>query len=243
MAGVTLCNVGVALCNAYVSLLDPGPAVPAWPGNAVRGAHDVRSPALCPPRRPRASLVPPRRALPLADHGRDGGVVAQRGDADAADRARHERHDAAVDRRLLCPGVRRVVAHRRRPRRPLRPQGRTADRPRRVRRRIADQRNRDLGRARHRRTRRTGRRGGVRDAGDAVADHGGVPTRGTTKGDRHLGRLRRCRRGARPDRVRRLARGVLVGVGVPRQHPDRRHHCHRHRRVQPEVAGRRGHSA
>ena len=65
------------------------------------------------------------------------------------DRARPRRHEqpAAVDGRLLHAGVRRPAAHRRQPRRPLRPARRAAARPRDLRPRLAG-----VGVRRHRRT-------------------------------------------------------------------------------------------
>ena len=57
---------------------------------------------------------------------------------------------------------------------------------------------------------RDGRRRRVRDAGDAVGDHDGLPARGARQGRRHLGRRRRRRRRDRPARLGRPARVALV---------------------------------
>jgi hypothetical protein len=183
-------------------------------------------------------VVPARCALPLARHDRDGGLVAERRPADPAERPRRQRHDAPVDRRLVRPRLRRAPARGRRARRPVRAQGDAAVRPALVRDRCDRQWVRRVRRDRDCRSCRPGRRRGVRDAGDPFAADGDLPAAGTGQGDRHLGRVRRRRRRARPHRFRRSTGELLVGVGVPlqrsRRRPDRRRHC----RLQPAVAGR-----
>ncbi len=94
---------------------------------------------------------------------------------------------AAVDRRLLHPGVRRPAAHGRQPRRPLRAQAGPDPRARRVRRRLAALGPLRIGRLADRQPRPDGHRRRVHHADHAVGPHERLPRRGAAEGDRDLG--------------------------------------------------------
>ena len=131
---------------------------------------------------------------------------------------------AAVDRRRLHPRVRRPAARRRRPRRPVRPQGRHADRPGR-----SSASPRPLGafatsagqliaaRARHGHRRRA-RSSRPRSRSSPTSS----PTRPSGPRPSASGRPSSGLGGRpRPDHRRLPARALLVGLGLPRQRADR----------------------
>ena len=80
-----------------------------------------------------------------------------------------------------------------------------------------------LGQPGHRHPGDHGRRRGPGDAGHPVDPRHRLPAPGAGPGHRRVGRAGRGGGGHRPHRRRLAARALLVGVGVPRQHPrDRR---------------------
>ena len=148
---------------------------------------------------------------------------------------------AAVDRRQLRPRVRRAAAHRRVPRRQVRP-------PRRaswpawaifgvgsIAASMAGSAD-----AAHRLPGRDGRRRRADHAGDAVDPDQRLPRpEGAGEGDRHLGRLLRARRRARAGHRRLVARALLVGLGLPRQPAGPGARDHRLRARGADLEGRR----
>ena len=191
-------------------------------------AH-ARSAALDPPDggflarpRPPPAMGEPGRALPVGVRHRDRRHHRQRGSAHHGARARSHHQPTAVDRRRLHPGVRRSASRRRQPGRPIRPPPRPRPRPGLVRRHLGAGRLRPDTRPAHRRPGRHGRRGRADLPGHAGHPQQRVPgTRRAGQGHRHLGRRQRpVGRGRTGDRWL-PARALLVGLGVPRQRPDR----------------------
>ncbi|CAA9227517.1 MAG: Uncharacterized MFS-type transporter, partial [uncultured Acidimicrobiales bacterium] len=178
--------------------------------------------------RPPAPLDDPRRALPEPRHRHPREHGAERGAAHARPGPRRHVDPAPVDGRLLRPGLRRAAPHRRRPRRPLRAQGRPADRPGHLRFRLAALHHRHHRRPPRRHPRPHGRRRRTGDAGHPLHPHQRLPAPGAGEGDRHLGRPRRQRGRHRTHRRRLAARALLVGLGVPPQRA-RRHRGPRRR--------------
>ena len=82
-----------------------------------------------------------------------------------------------------------------------------------------------------------GHRRRVDHAGHPVDHHQRVPGRGARAGHRRLGRCRRSRRGPRPAHRRLPRRALLLGLGVPGEHPDRDRRADRGRRAHPDVEG------
>ena len=165
-------------------------------------------------------LVDARRPLPVAARHHPRQHDPQRRPADAGARPRRLGQPAAVDRRRLHARLRRPAAHRRRARRPLRPQARpdrSASRLRRSARALSALAGtpEQLIAAR-----------GVMGVGGALIMPSTLsiltnvfPAARARQGDRHLGRRRRPRRRHRPGRRRLAARALLWGsvflVNVP----------------------------
>ena len=150
------------------------------------GSHTERSPPPRGSRDLRQAVVPARGDVPVAGHGRDGCVRAQHRDPLDPARPRGDRHRPAVDLRLVRDRVRRVPAHRRRARRPVRSQAGADVRARRVR---AGRGHRHVRRhlhGRHRQPERDGVGRGIRDAVDAVVVDVDLPAR------RSVARRSRC---------------------------------------------------
>ncbi len=147
----------------------------------------------------------------------------------------------AVDHRRLHAGLRRLHAHRRHPRRPLRAQAPVPHRPDGLHGRLADRGPRAVAERADRRPRHPGP-GRRRPApGDAVDPHPGVPRpEGARPGDRHLGRRVRHGAGRRPHRRRRACRQPRLAERLLPQHPHRHRRLHRRAARRARVAQPRG---
>ena len=165
-----------------------------------------------------AVLVPQRVPRGGRQHDR------QRGAAHAQPRARRHHQPAAVDRRRLHPGVRRAAAGVRQPRRPLRPQGRAADRSGAVRRHLGAGRRSPAPPSELIAARAAMGIGAALVFPATLAILTNVFTEPTRAGQGHrrlVGGHRPGRR-ARPGHRRLAARALLVGLDLPGQRPDRR---------------------
>ena len=153
-------------------------------------------------------------------------------------------HRAAVDRRRLRPGLRRPPVHRRRPRRPLRPQGRPPGSASSCSRlgslfgALADTSGQVIA-AR-----------AVMGVGAAFVMPSTLsiltnvfPTRERAKAIAIWAGISGSRGRDRPARLRAAARALLVGVGVPRQPADHRRRPRRRGRARAEVEGPAGDTA
>ena len=157
----------------------------------------------------------------------------------AGGRAARDDPTAAVDRRRLPPRVHRPPPRRRRPRRPLRSAPSPAGRAGGVRGDVGACRERGRRELAHRQPSADGRRGGADLPGHAgPADQRLHRPQGASRGDRRLERGERHRRRRRTDRGWLAARVVLVGIGVLRQPPRRRHRGGGCRRGRARVSGR-----
>ena len=123
-----------------------------------------------------------------------------------------------------------------RARRPLRPPRRAPVRHGRVRARVDRVGDGRLGGSTHLHACGHGHRRRVHHAGDVVDHHERVPARGARPRDRRVGRDRGCRDGARADQRRLPARALLLGLDLPREHPDRDRRADRRSRAHPDVA-------
>ena len=100
---------------------------PAAEGSGPDGGRELR---------PQQAVVDAGRPLPEPGHRRGREHGPQRGPPDAGAGPPRQQQRPAVGRRRLRPRLRRAAAHRRRHRRPLRPQGRADHRPADLRRRV-----------------------------------------------------------------------------------------------------------
>ena len=134
---------------------------------------------------------------------------------------------AAVDRRRLHPRVRRSAADRREPRRTSTDGAGARARPRDLRLRLDGVGVRELGHDPDRHPRPHGRRRRVDHARRRCRSSRTCSRRGARSRDRHLGGRVRPRDRDRPGGRRLPARALLVGLGLPRQRPDRDRRAHR----------------
>ena len=181
---------------------------------------------------PRGALREPARHRARQHH-------PQRRPADAVPRPARRPQPAAVDRRRLHAGVRRPAAHRRQPRRPLRPQ---AGRWPSAWRSSASVRCcaafvGSAGAA-DRRPGAHGHRRRADHAGHAVDPHQHLPDpEERAKAIGIWAGVSGARHRPRPRRRRLAARALLVGLGVPRQRADRRRRARRRLLLRARVAG------
>lgn len=162
------------------------------------------------PGRPLRQPAPRRRRR---DRAARGGPRRHRG-------PQARRHRAALDRRRLSAGLRLAADPLRHAGRPGGPQTGPVARLRALRRRLRAGGPRRQRPAADRGPRAARRRRRDDHAGDAVDPAPGLSRpAGTGDGHRHLERRGRGRRGGRPAARRLPAGALLVGLGLPRQHP------------------------
>lgn len=189
-----------------------------WEVVHVRDDHGRGTPAC---RRRRCQpLGRPRRPLPQPAARRAGRDSPARRGARRHGGSAPERRGTAVDRRRLSPHLRRTADPLRHPRRPDRPPQSAPARLRDLRHRVRRRRLRRHPGHTHRRTRPAGCRRCDDHARDALDTPCRLPRpAGTGDGDRHMDRGRRGRRRHRTGPRRLPRRALLVGLGLPDQHP------------------------